>query len=160
MKSDPDSLCRSIMSIPPAVLKPDDSLRLALETMVSHRVPALPIAERDGRYVGMLPRSRLVALAMPRALRREDAQHPLAHIQGGFIQDTLQTLQERIDAVAEDPVRLHCDPEAPVVGPEDPLMEVIRYLHRERTVLPVVDGGRLLGVVTVWDVLARLGRLK
>ena len=88
MKHDQESLCRSIMSDPPAVLKPTDSVSVALQTMVRERLPALPVVDMDGRYVGMLPRSRLVALAMPRVLSRDTDQQPLARLlQVGFIRD-------------------------------------------------------------------------
>ena len=160
MKPDADNLCRSVMSQPPVVLKPTDPLLAALQAMVHHRLPALPVAEDDGHYVGMLPRSRLIALAMPRVLRLEDAQHPLSRLQGGFIQDTLANLQERIDAVADDPVSRHIDPEVPVIGPDSTLMNAMLYLHRQRNILPVVEHRQLIGIVSVWDVLARLGRMR
>ena len=160
MKPDPDNLCRSVMSQPPLVLQPGDPLLSALQAMVDYRVPALPVAEGDGRYVGMLPRSRLIALAMPRVLWLEDAQHPFGRLQGGFIQDTLANLQERIDAVANDPVSRHIDPQVPVIGPDSTLMNAMLYLHRQRNILPVVEDRQFLGVVSVWDVLARIGRMK
>lgn len=156
-----DALCLSIMSAPPAVLKPNDSVLFALQTMVEHRIPALPVAEADGRYVGMLPRSRLIALAMPRVLSHEDGQHPMSHLlQVGFIQDTLADLQERLDNVAKDPVNRHVDPDAPAVAPDTPLMNAMLFLYRQRNILPVVDHGKLVGVVSVWDVLARIGRVR
>ncbi|MBL8393973.1 MAG: CBS domain-containing protein [Candidatus Accumulibacter sp.] len=160
MKHQPESLCRSIMSEPPAVLQPTDTMLFALRTMVAQRVPALPIAERDGRYVGMLPRSRLIALAMPRVLWQESTQHPLSRVQGGFIQDSLADLQERLDGVANDPVSRHLDPEVPVLSPEATLMHAMLFLHRQRNIMPVVENGKLIGVVSVWDVLARIGRVR
>ena len=156
-----DALCRSIMSEPPTVLKPTDSVRFALEEMVKFRLPALPVVDAGGRYLGMLPRSRLIALAMPRVLSHEDQSHPLSHLlQVGFIQDTLVDLQGRVDAVANDPVSSHLDTEVPVLEPDTPLMNAMLFLYRQRNILPVVESGRLLGVVSVWDVLARIGRVK
>lgn len=155
-----EASCRSIMSAPPAVLKPTDPVSFALRSMVEQRLPALPVVEADGRYLGMLPRSRLIALAMPRVLWLEDAQHPFSRVQGGFIQDTLANLQERIDAVANDPVSRHIDPQVPVIGPDSTLMNAMLYLHRQRNILPVVEQRQFLGVVSVWDVLARIGRMK
>ena len=149
------------MSTSPAVLKPTDSVLFALQTMVTHRLPALPVVEADGHYLGMLPRSRLIALAMPRVLSHEDQQHPLSHLlQVGFIHDTLADLQSRLDAVASDPVSRHLDTEVPAVGPDTPLMNAMLFLYRQRNILPVVDNGRLVGIVSVWDVLARIGRVK
>jgi CBS domain-containing protein len=161
MTHHPDAACRSIMSAPPAVLKPTDTLLSGLQAIVRHRLPALPVVDADQRYVGMLPRSRLIALAMPRLLSHEDATHPLGHLlQVGFIQDTLAELQERIDAVANDPVSRHIDPDVPVLEPDTPLMNAMLFLHRQRNILPVVENGKLLGIVSVWDVLARIGRVK
>ncbi len=161
MKHDQESLCRSIMSDPPAVLKPTDSVSVALQTMVRERLPALPVVDMDGRYVGMLPRSRLVALAMPRVLSHDTDQQPLARIlQVGFIRDSLADLQERMAAAANDPVSKHLDGEVPVLSPDTPLMNALLFLYRQRNVLPVVESGKLLGIVSVWDVLARVGRVK
>lgn len=161
MNQNADASCRSIMSEPPAVLKPSDSVRSALQAIVGFRVPALPVVEGDGRYLGMLPRSRLIALALPRVLSHEDETHPLSRLlQVGFIQDALVDLQGRVDAAAGDPVRQHMDTEVPVLHPDTPLMNAMLFLHRERHILPVVEDGRLLGVVSVWDVLARIGRVK
>jgi CBS domain-containing protein len=161
MNHHPDASCRSIMSAPPAALKPTDTLLHGLRTMVHHRVPAMPVIEADGRFFGMLPRSRLIALAMPRVLSHEDQNHPLSHLlQVGFIQDTLADLQQRMDAVANDPVSRHIDPDVPVLSPETPLMNAMLFLHRRRNLLPVVENGKLIGIVSVWDVLARIGRVK
>lgn len=161
MKHDQESLCRSIMSDPPTVLKPADSVSVALQTMVRERLPALPVVDTDGRYVGMLPRSRLVALAMPRVLSHDTDQQPLARLlQVGFIRDSLADLQERMAAAANDPVSQHLDREVPVLSPDTPLMNALLFLYRQRNVLPVVENGKLLGIVSVWDVLARIGRVK
>ena len=156
-----DALCRSIMSAPPAVLKPTDSVSFALRTMVEQRLPALPVVESDGRYLGMLPRSQLIALAMPRVLSHEDKKHPLSHLlQVGFIQESLADLQARMDAVANEPLSRHLDTEVPVLSPDTPLMNAMLYFYRQRNILPVVDDGKLVGIVSVWDVLGRIGRVK
>lgn len=156
-----DALCRSIMSAPPAILKPTDSVSFALRTMVEQRLPALPVVESDGRYLGMLPRSQLIALAMPRVLSHEDEKHPLSHmLQVGFIQESLADLQARMDAVANEPLSRHLDTEVPVLSPDTPLMNAMLYFYRQRNILPVVDNGKLVGIVSVWDVLGRIGRVK
>jgi len=160
MSQQNDASCRSIMSAPPAVLKPTDTVSFALQSIVKHRLPALPVVDADGRYVGMLPRSRLIALAMPRVLSHEDEQHPLSHLlEVGFIHDRLSDLQARVDAVASEPVSHHMDTDVPVLGPDTPLMNTMLFLYRRRNILPVVENGILLGIVSVWDVLARIGRV-
>jgi CBS domain-containing protein len=156
-----DALCQSIMSAPQPVLKPTDSVLFSLQTMVRYRIPAVPVMEADGRYVGMMPRSRLIALAMPRVLSHEDEKHPMSHIlRAGYIQDSLADLQERMDAVADDPVSRHVDTEVPMLALDTPLMNAMLFLHRQRNILPVVADGKLVGVVSVWDVLASIGRVR
>ncbi len=160
MGSNTDASCRSVMSAPPAVLKPSDTLSGALRAMIEQRIPALPVTEADGRYVGMLPRSRLIALAMPRVLSHEDELYPTAHLlKVGFITESLADLQERMDAVANDPVSKHVATDVPVLAPDTPLMNAMSFLHRQRNLLPVVENGKLVGIVSVWDVLARIGRV-
>jgi CBS domain-containing protein len=156
-----DASCRSIMSEPPAVLKPTDTILFALQTIVEHRLPALPVVEADGRYLGMLPRSRLIALAMPRVLSHDHEQYPLSRLlHVGFISDTLADLQERIKAAANDPVSRHMDTDVPILAPQTPLMNAMLFLYRQRNLVPVVDQGKLVGIVSVWDILARIGGVR
>ena len=75
----PDALCSSVMSEPPVVLKPSDSILSALQSIIEHRVPSLPVVDADGRYLGMLPRSRLIALAMPHVLSDEHEKFSPRH---------------------------------------------------------------------------------
>jgi len=160
MNSHPTAACRSIMSTPPAVLCSSDSVATALAAIVAYRVPALPVVDADGHYLGMMPRSRLMALALPRVLLHDKEKYPLSHLlDAGFIQDSLADLQGRLDAVAGDPIARHLDTEVPVMTPDSSLMSAMLCLHRHWTQLPVVEDGKLIGVVSVWDVLARIGRI-
>ena len=157
----PDALCSSIISEPPVVLKPSDSILSALRSIIEHRVPSLPVVDADGRYLGMFPRSRLIALAMPHVLSEEHEKFSPRHmLEGGFIQEPIGELQARMDAVANDPVSKHLDTHVPVLGPKTLLTSAMFFFYRERNILPVVDNGKLLGLVTIWDVLARLGRIR
>ncbi|MEO8409843.1 MAG: CBS domain-containing protein [Propionivibrio sp.] len=160
MEQTPDVLCRAIMSEPPAVLKDSDPLSFALRSLVRCRMPALPVVDADGHYVGMLPRSRLIALAMPRVLSQEHGKFSLSDLlEFDFIHDSLADLQARFDAAASNPVMQHLGTGTPVLTPDTPLTNTMLFLHRERNVLPVVEDGKLVGIVTVWDVLARIGRV-
>lgn len=161
MPRHPDALCNSVMSEPPAVLKPSDPLSFALQSIIEHRVPSLPVVDAEGRYLGMLPRSRLIALAMPHVLSDEHQKFSPRHmLEGGFIQEKITELQARMDAVANDPVSKHLDTNVPVLSPQTLLTSAMFFLYRERNILPVTENGKLVGLVTVWDVLARLGRIR
>lgn len=161
MPHNPEALCSSVMSAPPAVLKPDDSLLFALQSIIEHRVPSLPVVDADGNYLGMLPRSRLIALAMPHVLSDDHEKFSPRHmLEGGFIQEPIAELQARMDAVANDPVSKHLDKTVPVLGSRTLLTIAMFFLYRERNIMPVVENGKLIGLVTVWDVLSRIGRLR
>ena len=64
------------MSAPPAILKAIDPMSFALHSGVQHRLPALPVVDASGRYAGVLPRSRLMALALPRVLSHDEEKYP------------------------------------------------------------------------------------
>ncbi len=161
MPQNPGALCSSVMSDPPAVLKPDDSLLFALQSIIEHRVPSLPVVDADGCYQGMLPRSRLIALAMPHVLSDDHEKFSPRHmLEGGFIQEPIAELQARMDAVSNDPVSKHLDRTVPVLSSRTLLTIAMFFLYRERNILPVVENGKLIGLVTIWDVLARLGRIR
>jgi CBS-domain-containing membrane protein len=148
------------MSAPPAILKAIDPMSFALHSGVQHRLPALPVVDASGRYAGVLPRSRLMALALPRVLSHDEEKYPPSDLlAAGFGHDSLADLQSRMDAVAHDPMGKHLDTAVPVVKPDTPLTSTLMFLHRQRNVLPVVEDGKLLVIISVWDVLTRIGRL-
>ena len=48
--------------------------------------------------------------------------------------------------------------DTPILRLDTPVMNAVLYLYRTRSYLPVVDeaSGKLLGVVSTWDVLGRI----
>ena len=156
-----DTVCRSVMSAAPVTLHLGDTLAFGLRSLVKTQLPALPVVDDAGRYVGMLPRSRLIALAMPHVLAHNSEKYSPEHLlEIGFVQDSLADLQARLDAVAKDPVQHHLDTDVPVMAPSTPLTNTMLFLHRQRNILPVVEDGKLVGIVSVWDVLGLIGRVE
>ena len=72
--------------------------------------------------------------------------------------DTIEDAQSRFRAVAGNPVGDYTQTDTPVLRPDTPIINAMLFLYRTRTYLPVVDEdtGRLLGVVSTWDLLARI----
>ena len=60
--------------------------------------------------------------------------------------------------MANNPVGDDAQTDAPVLRPDTPIMNAVLFLYRTCTYLPVVDeqSGRLVGVVSTWDVLGRI----
>jgi len=112
---------------------PGASLQSAVERMASRNIGALVVVDDDGKTVGMLT-ERDVVLAL--AASAEKAP----------VQSVTDVMSRRV---------LTCGPDASLAE----LMAVMTE-HRVRH-LPVVDHGKLLGLVSIGDLVkARLGELE
>jgi CBS domain-containing protein len=151
--------CRSIMMPQPPVLRRQQTVAEALRLLLDHHLLAVPIVEADGRYFGMFARSKLISLLLPRAVGiMETSTDQGRWLDFGYLPDTLDDLRARYQAVAGDPVDRHALLDTPKLRPDTPLMNALLFLYRNRSLLPVVEEGtgKLLGVVSTWDALARI----
>jgi CBS domain-containing protein len=137
----------------PSVLV-SDSVEAVIKVMRSHEVPAIPVVNDGGRCVGIITEADLV-------LAGEDADLHLPHyveLFGGVVfLESMSHFEERLrkafgstarDMMTEDPV---------TIEPDATVEEAARMIARKRhNRLPVVEHGRLVGVVTRLDVLDAL----
>jgi CBS domain-containing protein len=151
--------CGAIMTTKPVVIKKSESVAKAMRMLLDNRLLGLPAVDDDGRYLGMFLRSRLVALLLPTIVQLEERLPEVGRlIELGFMTDTLDDAHDRFRKVASDPVSKYLQTDTPILRPETPVMNAVLYLYRTRSYLPVVDeaSGKLLGVVSTWDVLSRI----
>ncbi len=131
-----------------------DSVERVLEVMREHELPGVAVVNEGGRCVGIITEEDLI-------LSGEDADLHLPHyfqLFGGFVfLESLSHFEERLrkavastagDLMTEHPVTI--EPSASV----DEAARVIARKKHNR--LPVVEHGRLVGVVTRLDVLEAL----
>jgi CBS-domain-containing membrane protein len=147
------------MTTKPVVIKQAESVAKAMRMLLDNRLLGLPVVEGDGRYLGMFLRSRLVAMLLPTIVQLEECLPEVARlIEIGFMTDTLDDAHDRFATVANDPVDKYLQTDTPILRLDTPVMNAVLYLYRTRSYLPVVDeaSGKLLGVVSTWDVLARI----
>lgn len=118
------AMVRDIMSAGVASVSPDDSLRVAARRMIDHNVGALPVCDADQRLKGMLTDRDIVTRAVA---------------VGADLSTTT------VGEVAADG--------AVTVRTGDSVRDVVRTMarHKVRRV-PVVDGGRVVGIVSQADV--------
>lgn len=135
-------------------VRPEDSIETVVRTLRDHDLPGVPVVNEGGRCVGIITESDLV-------MRGEEADLHLPHyieLFGGvvFLEST-KRFEERLrkaigmtaqDVMTADPVTI--SPDASV---EEAAREIARHKHNR---LPVVEHGRLVGVVTRIDVLDAL----
>ena len=154
-----DYTCKSVMTLQPVGISRHEPLERALHLLLQHKLLALPVIDDDGRFFGMFLRSQLVALLLPRIVQMEKRFPVVARLlEVGFMNDTIEDAQSRFRAVAGNPVGDYTQTDTPILRPDTPIINAMLFLYRTRTYLPVVDEdtGRLLGVVSTWDLLARI----
>ena len=67
-------------------------------------------------------------------------------------------MRERLRALSDHLVGTYADNTVPVLRPSSPIIAAILLVYRIRNFVPVVDSdnGKLVGVVSTWDALAKL----
>jgi CBS domain-containing protein len=145
-----------IMETDVPTVAPDDTVESVLRTLREHELPGVPVVNSGGRCVGIITEADLV-------LSGENADLHLPHyfeLFGGLVfLEPLRHFEERLrkataalakDLMTEDPV---------TIAPSATVEEAARLIARSRhNRLPVVEHGRLRGVVTRVDVLDALTR--
>jgi CBS domain-containing protein len=133
---------------------PQDSTETVLRTLREHELPGVPVVNESGRCVGIITEADLV-------LSEDGEELHLPHVfelWGGVIfLEPLQRFESRLrkafgskarDLMTEDPI---------TISPDATVHEAARIIAREKhNRLPVIEHGRLVGVVTRVDVLDAL----
>jgi acetoin utilization protein AcuB len=132
-------LVQEIMTVNPTTAGPQDTLRAAIEKMASVDCRRLPVVE-DGQLVGIV-----ADLDIRQALNSPIILHERWQDEDLMDAATVQA------CMTLDPV---------TVGPQTSVIEAAR-LMRDRKIggLPVMEGGRLVGIVTETDMLDALIKL-
>jgi CBS domain-containing protein len=117
-------LCaRDIMTTDLLTISPNATVQEAIETLLHRKISGLPVVDSNGRLIGIVTEFALLAIAYDLSVRQEKI---LKHM-----------TTEIITVSADDPIRSVAD---------------VCIMHRVRRV-PVVDNGRLVGIVARRDVL-------
>jgi CBS domain-containing protein len=145
-----------IMDTDTPSVSPEDTVESVLRVMRDNDLPGVPVVNEGGRCVGIITEADLV-------MAGEHADLHLPHyfeLFGGFVfLEPLGHFEERLrkataalarDLMTEDPVTIESD-----AGVQEAARMISRSKHNR---LPVVEHGRLVGVVTRVDVLEALTR--
>jgi acetoin utilization protein AcuB len=132
-------LVEQIMTRDPAIVAPNDPIRVAIEQMQAHGCRRLPVVEN----------AKLVGIVTDRDLRRA-TNSPFVLRERWYDEFLLDQITVRA-CMSINPI---------TVTPRTPIIEAAK-LMRSRKIggLPVVDGDYLVGIVTETDLLNYLIRL-
>lgn len=124
----------------------------AVARLFDAQVPALAVLAEDGRLVGVLSEVDVLRAVFPGYLA--DLRHT------AFVEDDPAALDERARAVRNRPVQeLMRRPEV-LDGDESETHAAERFLHTGEQALPVVEGDRFLGMLSIAALCnARLDRV-
>lgn len=133
-----ETLVKSVMSGSPVTAGPDAPLRQAVNLMRERKIRHLPVVDEGGRLVGILTDRDVRHAALVPAL----AEHLTWEVR------RLKALRVR-DVMTWSVVTTH---------PEATLTQAgLTMFQRRIGSLPVVDDGRLVGILTETDILGVLG---
>lgn len=121
------------MSVDPATVGPKDSLQMIIELL----------RRRDIRSVPVVEKGKLIGIVTDRDVRQVAPAYPLFRDE-----DEIRRYTENLTVTAA----MTANPMT--IAPDAPLVEAAKVLEIYRIgSLPVVDDGRLVGMLTVTDVL-------
>ncbi len=122
------------MSSPAITIAPEIPASLALRKMMEHEIRRLPVVDDDGRLLGLVTDRDLRGSLEPWSV-----PHPSRPYE---------------PAGADPPVKDVMRKAVAVVTPRDSVRDAARLMHDLKvTGLPVVEGRRCVGVITVQDLL-------
>jgi len=129
----------------------------ATRLLVDQGLPGLVVTDHDGRPLVILPGSQVLRFALPDYVEEDP---PLARVipesEADHFCDALagKTVAELMPDREFLPQR---DRDRPIVPPDATVLEVASAMTRQKSpVVAVVDGGHILGVITVHRLLGAL----
>jgi CBS domain-containing protein len=147
---------RDIMDAEPVTVSPTDDVETVVRILRGHELPGVPVVNEGDRCVGIITERDLI-------LSGENEDLHLPHyfqLFGGFVfverfSHFEDRLRKAVAATAEDLMTA----EPVTIEPQATVEEAARVIaQRKHNRLPVIEHGRLVGVVTRLDVLEALTR--
>jgi CBS domain-containing protein len=145
---------RDIMDADPVTVGPDDDVETVVRLLRRHELPGVPVINEGGRCVGIVTEADLV---LPDDEGDLHIPHYVNLFGGTVFLESLGRFEGRLrKAFAANAADMMTrDPDT--VGPDTSVRDAARLIHETgHNRLPVVENGRLVGVVTRLDVLGAL----
>ena len=142
-----DIMTREVISV-----TPDTEILKAARLLLEKRINGLPVVDQAGRLVGLLCQSDLVAQ------QKRIPLPSLFTLLEGFVPLTpMKRIDKEVEKIAAVTVSQAMTPNPVTVGPQTDIEEVAALMaDKKYHTLPVIEDGRLVGIVGKEDVLRTL----
>jgi CBS domain-containing protein len=149
-------LVKEIMDSSPATVGEGASVEEVVDLLREHALPGVPVVDGDDRLAGIVTEADLV---LPDDQGDLHIPHYVNLFGGTVFLEPLGRFEERLRKVFASTAGDMMTREPDTVTPDTTVAEAARLIHESgHNRLPVVDGGRLVGIVTRMDVLGALAR--
>ena len=142
-----DIMTREVISV-----TPDTEILKAARLLLEKRINGLPVVDEAGQLVGLLCQSDLVAQ------QKRIPLPSLFTLLEGFVPLTsMKRIDKEVEKIAAVTVSQAMTPDPVTVGPQTDIEEVAALMaDKKYHTLPVIEDGRLVGIVGKEDVLRTL----
>ncbi len=131
------------------VLRTGQTIREAAAAVLEADLPALPVVDEDGKFAGVFGEREFMAALFPGYVGKLTG--------AGFVSRSLEDVLEKRAGCERESVAQHMNSEHVDVPSDFSDMQVAEvFLHHRVLIVPVVDGGRVAGVVTRGEFFRRL----
>ena len=141
-----------IMTREVKTVSPETEITQAAKLLLAERINGVPVINETGELVGILCQSDLIAqqksIPIPSLFTLLDGYIPLT---------LLNRLDKEVEKIAATKVHHAMTPDPVTVNPDTDIEKVAALMvGKNYHTLPVVDGGRLVGIVGKEDILKTL----
>ncbi len=150
LKVEKDLHIADVMTSPAVSIPVDASVKELLDLMFSRSIHYLPVVEAGDRLVGELSVLDVIDASIPDYARR---------ISNLKFMDELQPMEQFLASEETMKVREIMKPLNGVLAPADSIVDLAAKMAKTRKRhFPVAEGGRLVGIVSATDILAKVLR--
>ncbi|WP_320008271.1 CBS domain-containing protein [Maridesulfovibrio sp.] len=145
---------KDIMTSGALTLEPDNDVATAAKLMLEKHLNGLPVVDKAGKLIGVLCQSDLVAQ------QKSISMPSLFTILDGFISfSSNEELEREVNKIAATKVEHAMTPNPVTIGPDTEIEKIADLMVEKKFyTLPVVENGKLVGVVGKEDVLKVLAK--
>ncbi len=141
-----------IMTPDPFTLSPDTDIRTAATLLLDKKINGAPVVDAKGKLVGVLCQSDLVAQQ-----KQVTLPSVFAMLDGFIALSSRDDFEREMQKIAATNVAQAMTSDPKTVSPQTPLEEIATAMVNEKLyTLPVVDAGKLVGVIGKEDILRTL----